>query len=71
MFQILTNPFRGLEKKALNEGVFSKIGGAIKRFLQKIGKFFWFLNPEGQAEPVIVPVNVGIMTKGKMIMRIQ
>lgn len=55
------------ERKALNEGVFSKIGGAIKKFFQKIGKFFWFLNPEGQPEPVIAPVNIGIMTKGRMI----
>ena len=56
-------------KKALNElneSIFSKIGGAIKKFFQKIGKFFFFVEDD-TVEPVIAPVNVGIMDKDQMI----
>ena len=57
-------------KKALNklnESIFSKIGSAIKQFLQKIGQFFFFIGPDDTVEPVIPPINVGIMDKGNMI----
>lgn len=50
------------EKKSLNEGIFSEMGGAIKRFFKKMGKFFWFIGPDGNAGPVMIPVNIGILT---------
>lgn len=57
------------DKNNLNEGVFDAIGkgissaaGAIKGLFQKIGKFF-FANVDGEAIPVNVPANVGIMVK--------
>ena len=54
------------ERKTLNEGIFQKIGSAIKGLFEKIGKFF-FVVKDGQVEPLIPPVNVGIMTKENLI----
>lgn len=51
---------------SLNEGIFQKIGSAISKLFQKVGKFFFLVKDE-ETEPVIPPVNVGIMTKGQMI----
>ena len=56
-------------KKALNtlnENIFKRIGGAIKQFFQKIGKYFFFVEDD-QVEPVIAPVNVGIMDKNNAL----
>jgi hypothetical protein len=56
------------KRKALNEGIFQKMGQFIKSVFQKIGKLFWFVNPETETtDPVIAPVNIGIMVKNKMI----
>lgn len=55
------------EKIFLTEGIFDKIGSAIKGLFQKVGKFFFrMINGEPDAG-AIVPVNVGIMDKGNMI----
>lgn len=51
----------------LNENIFSKIGSAIKGLFQKIGKFFYVVGEDETVEPVIPPVNIGIMVKGNML----
>jgi len=56
------------ERKSLNEGIFDRVGRFIKSTLQKIGKLFWFINQETETpDPVIAPVNIGIMVKNRMI----
>lgn len=47
----------------LNEAVFSKIGGAIKNFFQKVGKLFFFMFQGKPTTEAIAPVNIGIMDK--------
>lgn len=63
--------FRG---SRVDEGIFDRVGagikkavGAVKGFFEKIGKFFFAVGEDGQVEPVIAPVNVGIMVKDNMI----
>lgn len=56
------------ERKRLNEANFlNKAFGAIKNFFKKVGKFFFFQTGEGQAEPVILPINIGIMSKNNQL----
>ena len=52
-----------INRGELNEVIFSKIGGAIKNFFQKIGKLFFFMFQGKPTTEAIAPVNIGIMVK--------
>ena len=47
----------------LNEAVFGKIGAAIKKFFQKVGKLFFFIFNGQPVTEAIAPVNIGILDK--------
>lgn len=52
-----------IKKGDLNEAIFSKAIGAVKKFFQKLGKFFFFMFNGKPVTEAIAPVNVGILTK--------
>lgn len=47
----------------LNEAIFSKIGQAIKKFFQKVGKLFFFIFQGQPVTEAMAPVNIGILDK--------
>lgn len=55
------------KKKALNEeNIFQKIGQAVKSAFDKVGKFFIGLF-NGEPVPSMVPANIGVMDRDRMI----
>lgn len=51
----------------IDEGLFGKALGAIKKFFQKIGNFFFFILNGSPVVESIAPVNIGIMDKSGML----
>lgn len=54
--------FEFKKRKSLNEGIFRNLGNFIKKVFKRVKKFFWLVIGD-RAEPVILPVNIGIMVK--------
>jgi MoxR-like ATPase len=52
-----------INRGELNEAIFSKIAGAIKKFFQKVGKLFFFMFQGKPTTEAMAPVNIGIMDK--------
>ena len=47
----------------LNEAIFSKAVSAVKKFFQKVGKFFFFMFNGQPVTEAVAPVNIGILEK--------
>lgn len=68
MKKLVSESIQEFRENKLNEaGFFGKALGAIKKFFKKIGKLFYFESEEGQVEPVMLPVNTGILVKDKSL----
>ena len=68
MKKIVSESIAEFRQNKLNEaGFFQKALGAIQKFFKKIGNFFFFESEEGAVEPVVLPVNIGIMTKNNTL----
>ena len=52
-----------IENGELNEAIFSKIAGAVKKFFQKVGKLFFFMFQGEPTTEAMAPVNVGVLEK--------
>jgi MoxR-like ATPase len=64
MKKLVSESIQEFREKKLNEaGFFSKALGAIKKFIKKIGNLFVLESPEGEVQPVMLPVNTGMLVK--------
>jgi len=52
-----------IDRGELNEAIFSKIAGAIKKFFQKVGKLFFFVFQGKSTTEAMAPVNAGVLVK--------
>jgi MoxR-like ATPase len=64
MKKLVSESIQEFREKKLNEaGFFQKALGAIKKFIKKIGNMFVLESPEGEIQPVMLPVNLGTLVK--------